>query len=115
MSLNPEFVEEMKKRLTEEKTRLEAELTRFAKPTGEAGQFETKMENIGTDVEDNATEVEEYVDDLGLEQSLEAQLRDVYDALEKIEKGAYGVCEKTGEVIPVDRLRAYPAARTAIH
>jgi len=29
-------------------------------------------------------------------------------------KGTYGVCEITGEPINVDRLKAYPAARTAL-
>jgi len=47
-----------------------------------------------------------------LESNLEAQLKDVNDALDKMDKGVYGVCEKTGEAIPENRLMVYPSART---
>lgn len=114
MALDANVLEELKQKLLGEKTRLEAELGRFANPTGGAGQFETNFENIGTDPDENATEVENYTDNLALEGSLETQLGDVLVALEKMEKGTYGICEKTGEEIPLDRLRAYPEARTTI-
>ncbi|WP_201353077.1 TraR/DksA family transcriptional regulator [Hydrogenimonas urashimensis] len=42
------------------------------------------------------------------------QLKDVNDALRKIETGQYGIDEKTGEPIPEERLRANPAARSAV-
>ncbi|MBP7060783.1 MAG: TraR/DksA C4-type zinc finger protein [Candidatus Moranbacteria bacterium] len=72
------------------------------------------MEDMGTDPDENASEVEEYVDNLGLEKNLEAQLKDVNDALAKMDHGTYGVCEETGKDIAVERLEAYPAARTAL-
>lgn len=46
--------------------------------------------------------------------TLELRLKDVNDALEKIEKGTYGICETSGEPIDTDRLVANPAARTKI-
>lgn len=103
----------MEQQLKEEKARLEGELSRFAKPSGDGG-FETTIENIGDDEDENATEAEQYVDNLALEATLETQLRDVNDALLKIEAGNYGICEETGKEISEDRLRAYPAARTVI-
>jgi RNA polymerase-binding transcription factor DksA len=114
MALDQAILDELKGKLAGEKTRLEGELSLFAKSTDAVGNYETKFENIGTDPDDNATEVEEYVDNLALEDNLEKQLRDVNDALAKMEKGMYGVCEKTGEEIALDRLRAYPSARTAL-
>ena len=36
----------------------------------------------------------------------------VDEALEKIEKGTYGICETGGEKIEEDRLEANPSART---
>ncbi len=114
MSIDAKTLSELKAELLNEKTRLEGELSRFAKSTGTPGSYETQMENIGTDQDENATEVEEYVDNLALESNLEGQLRDVSDALEKMEKGAYGLCEKTGKEISIERLKAYPAARTAL-
>ncbi len=41
------------------------------------------------------------------------ELKDVNDALRKIAEGTYGIDENTGESIPIDRLMANPAARTA--
>lgn len=104
---------QLKEKLLEEKTRLESELSRFADSKG-AGNYETRIEDMGTDPDENASEVEEYVDNLGLEQNLEGQLKDVTDALAKMEAGTYGLCETTGEAIATDRLMAYPAARTAL-
>ncbi|OGI14876.1 MAG: hypothetical protein A3E38_00780 [Candidatus Moranbacteria bacterium RIFCSPHIGHO2_12_FULL_54_9] len=114
MSLDATLLAELKQKLLGEKARLEAELSRFAKSTGVSGSYETQFENIGPDPDENASEVEAYVDNLGLESNLEGQWKDVNDALEKMEKGTYGICEKTGEEISAERLQAYPAARTAI-
>ena len=41
------------------------------------------------------------------------ELKDVEDALKKIALGTYGIDEETGEPIPILRLLANPAARTA--
>ncbi len=114
MALDENTLAVLKENLLKEKTRLEDGLSVFAKSTGVPGDYETQMEVIGTDMDDNATEVEEYVGNLGLEANLEAQLKDVNDALDKMSKGTYGVCEITGEEINRDRLKAYPAARTAL-
>ncbi|MDO8566395.1 MAG: TraR/DksA C4-type zinc finger protein [Candidatus Moranbacteria bacterium] len=114
MAIDKALMSELKEKLLGEKSHLEAELLVLAKPTGSAGDYETRMEEIGTDPDENATEVEGYVDNLGLETNLEGQLKDVTDALAKMDQGTYGVCEKTGEEISVDRLKVYPAARTAL-
>jgi DnaK suppressor protein len=41
-------------------------------------------------------------------------LRDVVSALQKIESGAFGACERCGEPIPERRLEALPFARHCI-
>lgn len=46
--------------------------------------------------------------------SLRDVLRDVEDALAKMEAGTYGRCESCGEDIGTDRLDAQPAARLCI-
>lgn len=114
MALDEKTLTILKEKLLEEKAHLESELAVFAKSTGVSGSYETQIEEIGTDPDENAIEVEGYVDNLGLETNLEAQLKDINDALEKMGKGTYGVCEKTGEEISVDRLIAYPSARTTV-
>lgn len=114
MPLTQEFQEEMKEKLLTEKMRLEGGLSRFAKATDTEGNYETVFQEMGTDPDENASEVEQYVDDIALEGNLEAQLKDIEDALLKIEEGRYGICETTGEEIGEERLRVYPQARTAI-
>src|SRR5665213_1768453 len=46
-----------------------------------------------------ADKMEELEDNGGILVSLEKQLKDVDDALDKIEKGTYGICEASGEEI----------------
>jgi len=43
---------------------------------------------------------------------LEKQLADVESALERIEKGTYGICEIGNEPIEKERLEAVPSAKT---
>lgn len=102
----------LRKNLETEKERLENELSRFAAPTETPGNYETRHENIGTDSDENASEVETYVDNLALENNLEHQLSEVMAALKKIDLGTYGQCEVCQEEIPAERLAIYPAART---
>lgn len=114
MAMDTTMLAQLKEKLLVEKKRLEEELGRIAKPIGGEGEYATTFDVIGTDPDENATEVEEYADNLALEENLETQLQDVNDALAKMETGTYGICEKTGEPIPVERLMAYPAARTIV-
>lgn len=114
MALDATTLAHLKEKLLADKARLEAELARFAKPTATPGNYETQFDVIGSDPDENASEVETYADNLALEGTLESDLRDVNDALAKMENGSYGVCEKTGQEIPVERLEANPAARTVV-
>lgn len=114
MALDTQILEQLKMTLLSEKERLEQELSRFATATGTTGEYATRIEDMGTDPDENASEVEEYVDHLALEQTLETQLKDVNDALEKMSTGTYGICESTGREITLERLQAYPGARTAL-
>lgn len=63
---------------------------------------------------DMGTELYEREKDLGLVEFWHKQLTDVKHALEKIEAGTYGVCEVSGEPIPLERLEAMPTATTCI-
>ncbi|QQS15298.1 MAG: TraR/DksA C4-type zinc finger protein [Candidatus Moraniibacteriota bacterium] len=114
MTLDAATLSELKEKLLTEKSRLEEALSKFATKTDVPGEYKTQMEEIGTDIDENATEVEGYVDNLAVEQDLEHELQEVLAALDRMEKGSYGICEKTGQEINIERLRAYPAARTAV-
>jgi RNA polymerase-binding transcription factor DksA len=66
------------------------------------------------DTSDAADQIEELVTNVPIEHDLASRMHDVTDALKKIERDAYGICEVSGEEIPFDRLVANPAARTCI-
>jgi DnaK suppressor protein len=115
MSLDLKTLAELKEKLLTEKVRIEEELNRIGKPTTEAGDFSTNFTEIGTDEDDNASEVEEYTDNLAVETTLEKQLKEIIEALERIELGTYGKCENCDSEIPVERLMAYPAAKKCLN
>lgn len=112
--LSEKIIQELKEKLLEEKGKIEKSLSVLGKPTKKEGDYETAFKEIGTDLDENASEVEEYVDDLAVEQSLEAQLKELNEALKEIEDGTYGICKNCGETMSLERLRVYPAARTCI-
>jgi len=114
MAIDSKGLAEFKKNLLNEKNRIEKELGYFAKPTEKEGDFETQFDNIGNNMEDNASEVEEYADNLALENSLEKPLKEINEALDEIQKGTYGKCKKCGQEIDIDRLKVYPAARNCV-
>lgn len=112
--ISEEIKKEFKTKLEEEKTKLETNLGKIARPTGVLGDYETQFDELGTDKEDNATEMEEYSDNLAVETSLEGQLKDINDALEKMKNGTYGICENCKEEIDTERLKVYPEAKACI-
>lgn len=114
MAIDPKTLSELKDALTKEKAELEENLSRIAKPVDDKGDYETSFENIGTDREDNATEVEQYTDNLPVEITLEKKLQDVLAALSEMEKGTYGICKNCNQEIDIERLKANPSARTCI-
>ena len=116
MTIEKEILNELKGALLEEKEDLENQLNRIAKPTDkDKGDYETSFEDIGTDKDDNATEVDQYSQNLSVETSLEKRLQNILDALDKMEKGTYGKCENCNKDIPLERLKANPSAKTCFN
>lgn len=113
MALTQEQIAHFEQKLLQEKDRLEAELAVLGKKVGVA-DYETKLNDFGGDEDEAASEVEEYVDNLGVESNLEEQLQEVIAALDRVSAGTYGICEETGTEIALERLEAYPSARKAI-
>ncbi|HRY82507.1 MAG TPA: TraR/DksA C4-type zinc finger protein [Candidatus Moranbacteria bacterium] len=115
MTINKETLDELKSALLKEKEELEKNLGRIAKPIDKKeGDYETSFETLGTDKDDNATEVDQYSQNLSVETSLEKQLQEIIGALSRMEKGTYGKCENCGKDIPLERLKANPSARVCL-
>lgn len=111
--------EKLKIKLLDGKELLEKELSSFAqKDPHIKGKWETKFPSFGderTEQDENAEEVQEYETELGVEYALETRLQNINSALEKIEKGKYGICEKCDKDIETERLEIEPSARTHVH
>ncbi len=75
--------------------------------TGDLSNMPIHMADIGTDNYEQEFS-------LGLMDSERKLVREILDALKRIDKGTYGICEGTGEPIPKARLEANPWARYCV-
>lgn len=109
-------IEELKNLLLEEKASLEKELGHIAAKDPHAeGEWEPVPGEPDTSVADKndvADRLEDFGERQSTENTLEERYHQVQKALQKIEEGTYGVCEVSGEEIPLERLKANPAATT---
>lgn len=108
--------EELHAALDGERIDLEEQLAEHGKKvggdwTGTPAGFEDETDG---DADDAADRMEELSINVPLVEELESRLKDVKDAIKKMEDNTYGICEKTGKEIPFDRLEANPAARTLV-
>lgn len=111
MHIEKEMLESLRLNLIQEKASLEKQLGAVSnKDENVKGNYNAKFQELGDEEEQNAEEVAEYERRLDFESKFEVQLQLVNKALKKIEDGAYGICEKTGEEIPVGRLQVIPWA-----
>ncbi len=99
--------ESFRKRLEDERGHLIADLERLAV---------TEQDNPGysTHIADDATEVLENTKNHALRQNLQRLLGKANDALAKLDKGTYGLCEDCGDKIDRARLKALPSATLCI-
>ena len=116
--LTEEQIQGFKERLEKEKELLERELaTRGARnPSNPADWVPSNVNKTesGADHNENADKIEEMHDNNASLNELEGRVNNVILALEKIEKGTFGVCEVSDEPIELERLNANPAARTCM-
>jgi RNA polymerase-binding protein DksA len=113
--MEKEKLEGFKKRLLEEKGEVEKELSHIARKNAVTGDWEPVPEEPDTvvaDKNDIADRLEDFEERQSTEYALETRLNTIEKALSKIEDGTYGVCEVSGEPIPIERLEANPAATT---
>jgi DnaK suppressor protein len=115
MTIDPKTLSELKATLMTEKENLEKSLGKMAISVDKKdGEYTPAFEDLGMDREDNATEVEQFTDNLPVEVALENKLKDILEALEKIEAGTYGICENCQQAIDLERLKITPSAKTCI-
>lgn len=116
--MDEKTIQQFKQTLEQERTRLTEELRGIATPDPRiAGDWDAIYPKFASDqtgshssADEEADEVDEYEVRLGTEHSLESRLLEVSRALERMERGSYGVCGRCGKAIPAERLAANPAA-----
>jgi len=112
--LTPAQIEELRKKLEKAKKNIESQLSKFAKKDSTTkGNYRSKFPDIGSQIDENAQEVQEYELNISLEHNFETELIAVNKALDKIKKGKYGICD-CGKPISFGRLSVRPQAISCI-
>ncbi len=120
--LDQKTIGELKSALEKERDVLVNELKTIATPdprlknNWDVKHFEwsenqiTSKEALETD--ESVNESDEDMKNKALSDHLELRLKEVNDALKRIEDKTYGICEVCQKEIPLERLKANPAAST---
>src|SRR3989344_4329665 len=107
-----------KEKLEAEKKKVEEDLGAIAHRNPDAPKdWEVNYPNMNVMTaakEEVADQEEEFENRASLELGLESRLRDIAEALARMEKGKYGVCAVGGEEIGEARLKANPASVTCV-
>ena len=106
--MNQEIIDKIKNDLTERRNQILEDLKDI-----EVGD-EVQFPQYGDKPDENAQEVGDYETNLAAEKNLRATLRDIESALERIEKGVYGICKYCKGEIGEKRLSARPVASSCI-
>ena len=106
-------MEELRKRLEEEKERLTKELSRLReiRMSPEQGN---EIRGYGEERSEDATKTIELEKRIALEENLRSSLSEVEHALDKFDNGTYGLCDECGQPIDPARLEVLPQANLCI-
>jgi DnaK suppressor protein len=99
---------EQRKNLEDEHKRLTEELAQL-ETSGSSSEERREGSPFGKR-EEEATETLELEKRLALENRIRSELAEIEHALDKFEKGTYGICDNCGKPIAPERLEALPRA-----
>lgn len=89
--------------LEKEKTKLENQITKLK-----------KFHDHGTADSENAQEIEEFSEQIGIKSKFDEGLSEVKLAIKKLKKGTYGICEQCSKKINPNRMLANKSASYCI-
>ena len=111
-------LDNFKNKLEKEKARLETELAQIGRrnPSNPVDwePMPPEMDTRTSEQSELADKFEEMENRSAVEIHLEEKLGEVNAALNRIEKGKYGICEICGEKINEERMEANPSAATCV-
>ena len=110
-------LEKLTNLLSEEESLVRKELKEISVEDPASGGLQPKPAEYYGDVreDDIAREATFTETNVALEKELTNRLEDILNAQEKLKTGHYGVCEKCGVDIPLDRLMTLPMARFCVN
>jgi len=113
--MKKEIIEKINNSLLEEKKNLQERLSWFTeKDDSVKDNYRTKFPDYGNKDDENAAEVATFSDRLSMEHTLELDLKDINSALERIEKGTYGICKYCEQTIEEKRLFIRPTSSSCV-
>ena len=69
---------------------------------------------MGADIGDRGSQDTEASFNLTMSEKNSTTLQDITDALKRLDRGVYGICELSGDLIPAERLEVLPFARCTV-
>jgi DnaK suppressor protein len=105
--------EHLRAQLESERTRYGEELSQLQ--TNASTSEERREGSPFGKREEEATETLELEKRLALENRVRQEMSDIERALEKFEKGTYGLCENCGQPIALERLEVLPQAAYCVN
>lgn len=109
-------VDKFRRRLLEEQGRLKAEAKAIRERSwGREQSYELgELADYDNHPADQATETFEREKELALDDNVDGLLARIEDALRKIDEGTYGICDRCGRDISVQRLEVLPYATLCV-
>ncbi len=77
-------------------------------------QRDRLTDSAGDDQADTGTKTFEREQEISLANNILERINQVERALERLDEGSYGWCERCGNPIPVERLAAFPSATLCV-
>ena len=113
--LNEKSLAEIKDQLIKQREQLLNDLSSISRQDShESDERSAAFPEYGDKPDENAQEISDYSTNIVTQKVLEKSLEDVKKALERIEKGEYGICKYCKNPINVKRLMARPTASSCI-
>lgn len=112
--MDKKILAKIKANLAAEKKQVLDDLKNISNNKDKNLKARVKFPDFGDKPDENALEVGEYTTNLATEKVLKDSLRDIENALERIEKGTYGVCKYCHKKIGEKRLLARPVASACV-
>ena len=112
--LDKETLGTIKADLLAEKAKVLEELKEVTKGDRANENHSAKFPEYGDKPDENAQEIDSYTTNLATEKILESTLRDIENALARIEDGSYGICKYCEQEINPKRLLARPVASACV-